>query len=131
MKKIHIILLVVIAAGVAFLLADSFAGSVTRYASFAEAKTTGDDVHVIGQWVKREQASYDTENDVFSFYMQDDKGDVHLVHYHDPKPANFERAEKAVVIGRFEGDAFHATGILTKCESKYQETNVQAADAAQ
>jgi len=36
------------------------------------------------------------------------------------KPNNFELADKIVVKGKFDGDHFHASQILTKCPSKYE-----------
>jgi cytochrome c-type biogenesis protein CcmE len=51
--------------------------------------------------------------------MQDDKGEIRRVKYMNPKPANFEDAEKLVVLGHTEGEEFVAEHILVKCPSKY------------
>jgi cytochrome c-type biogenesis protein CcmE len=40
----------------------------------------------------------------------------------NPKPANFEEAEKLVIEGSTQGDVFVADKILTKCPSKYNES---------
>jgi cytochrome c-type biogenesis protein CcmE len=37
------------------------------------------------------------------------------------KPGNFDQAEKIVVIGRYQEGAFHASQILVKCPSKYDD----------
>ena len=37
------------------------------------------------------------------------------------KPQDFERSEQIVLIGKVEGDEFHASEILLKCPSKYND----------
>jgi cytochrome c-type biogenesis protein CcmE len=56
--------------------------------------------------------------------MKDEQGAVRQVQYLNPKPANFEDAEKLVIEGTANGDVFVANHILVKCPSKYNETNV-------
>ena len=51
--------------------------------------------------------------------MTDSKGIRKQVLYNGTKPQDFERAEQIVVIGRMEGETFHASQILMKCPSKY------------
>ena len=51
--------------------------------------------------------------------MQDEVGNVRQVQYANPKPANFEDAEKLVIEGVASGDIFEAEHILVKCPSKY------------
>jgi cytochrome c-type biogenesis protein CcmE len=46
--------------------------------------------------------------------------------YPNPRPANFEDAERVVVDGRMEGDTFMAEHILVKCPSKYNEQRAPA-----
>ena len=41
--------------------------------------------------------------------------------YSDIKPGNFDQARDIVAIGRYQGGAFHASKLLVKCPSKYQE----------
>ena len=53
--------------------------------------------------------------------MADEKGTVRRVVFADPKPANFEDAEKVVVEGQIAGDVFEAEHILVKCPSKYND----------
>jgi cytochrome c-type biogenesis protein CcmE len=100
----------------------SFGQQVGAYMSFEEAEATGSRAHVVGKWVEDRAVQYDREQNVFSFYMEDEKGQVRLIHYTNPKPANFEDAEKLVIEGRSEGDAFVASHILVKCPSKYNDT---------
>jgi len=72
-------------------------------------------------WVDGESFSYDARTNIFSFFMEDDQGNVRKVHYANPKPANFEDAEKLVIEGHAEGDIFLAENILVKCPSKYND----------
>lgn len=99
----------------------SFSGSLSSYTDLATAQKTGQDVHVVGRWVRQQEAHYDPTADRFTFFLQDSLKNVAQVVYADPKPANFERAEQVVVVGRFKNGAFHAKDILMKCPSKYQD----------
>jgi len=58
----------------------------------------------------------------FEFYLMDSLGFESKVIYSEPKPTDFDRSDKVVVIGKFEkqdGD-FIANKILLKCPSKYE-----------
>lgn len=120
MKPKTIIGLVVM-VGFASLLFLNFGEQVGGYMGFEEAAQTGARAHVVGQWVKDRQTSYDPTYNVFSFYMKDDQGLVRQVRYTNPKPASFEDAEKLVVEGHLKGDVFEAEHILMKCPSKYND----------
>jgi len=125
MKTSSIILLVAIAV-FAVTLGVNFAGNSSTYTDFADAKRTGDNVHIVGEWVLREQAAYDPNRDIFRFAMRDTMGTTTWVQYNDPEPQNFDKAEKVLVIGQYEGDYFRADKIQTKCPSKYEETEIKA-----
>ncbi len=105
----------------AALLFLNFGKQVSGYMSFEEAAQTGAKAHVVGLWVKDQPATYDPARNLFSFYMQDDRGVVRQVHYANPKPATFEDAEKLVVEGYVQDDVFVADHILMKCPSKYND----------
>jgi len=107
--------------GFASLLLFNFGNQVGGYMSFDEAEQTGARAHVVGQWVKDQQAHYDPARNVFTFYMQDDRGGVRQVRYTNPKPASFEDAEKLVIEGYLKDDVFEAEHILMKCPSKYND----------
>ncbi len=128
MKLRSIILLLLIAGVIGVIISQSM-DSLSQYTDFAEAKASGKEVHVVGKWVKRDQYSYDPNQDLFQFYMEDSTGITQLVHYRDPKPVNFESAEKVVVIGQYEQekDVFKANKILMKCPSKYENGELQEA----
>ncbi|HET6568965.1 MAG TPA: cytochrome c maturation protein CcmE [Rhodothermales bacterium] len=119
-------------AGFTALLLMNFGQQVGGYMDFTQAQQSGSKAHVVGTWVKERAVSYDRERNVFSFYMADEKGQMRLVEYANPKPANFEDAEKVVVEGYVKGDVFHADHILVKCPSKYNDARgiEQATSAA-
>lgn len=111
----------VLMLGFGGLLFLNFGQQVGGYMNFSEAAETGSSAHVVGEWVAERHFSYDRDRNVFSFYMQDEAGSIRLVNYPNPKPANFEDAERLVVEGRTEGDVFVAQHILVKCPSKYND----------
>jgi cytochrome c-type biogenesis protein CcmE len=119
MKKLHIVLLVLIAVGVGVIIAMT--GDYTTYANFVEAKEKGRAVNVAGYLAKDKPLIYDPLKDpnYFQFTMYDREGNAQTVIYKGAKPQDFERSEQLVVKGRMEGDLFRASEILMKCPSKY------------
>ena len=113
-----------------FLVVNSFGEQVGGYEAFAEAETSGRTAHVVGTWVEARPTAYDPALNRFSFWMADEEGAVRQVVYPNPKPANFEDAEKVVVNGQMEGDVFVADHILVKCPSKYNDERGLEAPAA-
>ena len=111
----------VLILGFGTLLFANFGQQVGGYMDFAQAQATGSSAHVVGNWVKDRHFSYDRDRNVFSFYMADESGAVRLVNYPNPKPANFEDAERLVVEGYTDGEVFVAEHILVKCPSKYND----------
>ncbi|MEL6443781.1 MAG: cytochrome c maturation protein CcmE [Bacteroidota bacterium] len=104
-----------------FLVVRSFGQQVGGYEDFATAEQTGNYAHVVGDWVREQPVSYDASSNQFSFYMTDEIGGIRQVVYFNPKPANFEDAERVVVEGRMDGEVFVAEKILVKCPSKYND----------
>lgn len=125
MKTKHIVALLAI-AGLVGVMVVSFSDNLSQYTDFGHARTQTREVHVVAHWIKRDQAHYDPATDCFSFYLQDSTGHEQLVHYYDPKPANFEQADKVVVIGKYDAakQAFVADKMLMKCPSKYQNNEL-------
>jgi cytochrome c-type biogenesis protein CcmE len=107
--------------GFAALLLLNFGSQVGGYMDFESAEASGSQAHVVGMWIAEEAMSYDRDRNVFSFTMEDEQGNVRRVEYRNPKPANFEDAERLVIEGRSRGDVFEATHILVKCPSKYND----------
>ncbi len=99
----------------------SFGEKIGGYMNFEEAAASGAEAHVVGQWVRERPIHYDPARNIFTFYMRDAEGVVRRVEYPNLKPANFEEAEQLVVMGRMQGDVFHARAILVKCPSKYND----------
>lgn len=121
-----------IAAAVAIIVTT--AGDASTYVGFDDAYKMANagskkDIHVVGQLKKNASGEVigieeGADKVSFSFVMIDDQGKEQLVTYNEPMPADFTKSEKVVVIGSYNGDAFHASKILLKCPSKYQEQNV-------
>ncbi|MFN0204232.1 MAG: cytochrome c maturation protein CcmE [Bacteroidia bacterium] len=125
MKPIQIaILIAVVVFGIA--LGTTYIGSSSVNTSFKDAKASGATAYIGGKWVDRENANYLPEKDVFTFMMQDSVGTTAQVVYHDPKPNNFEAAEKVMVVGKYNGEIFEAEKIITKCPSKYESKSITA-----
>ena len=120
MKISHIVLIILIAIGAAVIFSTlSDAGT---YAVFKSAfKNPGDEYHVIGTWSKDKELVYEPAKDpnLTIFYMKDTAGVEKRVILHKEKPADFERSERVVLIGKAEGADFHARDMLMKCPSKY------------
>lgn len=119
--KVKTLVGLLLMVGFTALLFMNFGQQVGGYMDFAQAADTGSKAHVVGVWVKDKPMTYDREQNLFSFYMRDEQGNERLVHYANPKPANFEEAEKVVLNGYAKGDVFVAESILVKCPSKYND----------
>ena len=53
--------------------------------------------------------------------MIDNKGLEKRVILHKSVPQDFQKSEQIVLIGKMQGDEFHANDILMKCPSKYND----------
>ncbi|TDI74750.1 MAG: cytochrome c maturation protein CcmE [Bacteroidetes bacterium] len=102
------------------LLLMNFGSQVGGYMNFVQAEESGSRAHVIGDWVRDQSFKYDATTNIFSFHMVDEMGNVRQVRYMNPKPPNFEDAERLVVDGYPKGEIFIAEHILVKCPSKYE-----------
>lgn len=131
--KLKTIAGLVLMAGFGSLLLLNFGEQVGGYMSFAEAESSGAKAHVVGTWAENQPTHYDQADNVFTFHMHDEDGQLRQVRYTNPKPANFEEAEQLVVEGYAQDDLFVAEHILVKCPSKYNDgknLNDAQADAA-
>lgn len=120
MKKLHIILIVLIAAAVGVIL--STLTDASTYVSFEEAfNMPGKEFHVVGKLDENAEMVYNPEVDaqLFTFNMVDNKGEVKKVFLHKAKPTDFEKSEQIVLIGKTQNGEFHARDVLMKCPSKY------------
>ena len=126
MKKIHIVVIVMIALAIAAIL-GTLADSST-YTTFSDAlKNPGSEYHVVGKLMKDKPLEYNPQANVnlFAFFMKDTTGTEVKVFYKGTKPQDFERSEKIVVTGKVVGNEFHADKILMKCPSKYNNGKVE------
>lgn len=124
MKTSHIIILVLIAGGIAALV--SFMGSVTTYETVASAKQKeGKNVNLIAKLDTTFPLEYDPVKDpnYLSFVVKDTLGQTVRVVYHNTKPTDMEKSERLVLKGKMEGDKFECRDILMKCPSKYNDEN--------
>ncbi|MCO4294161.1 cytochrome c maturation protein CcmE [Solitalea sp. MAHUQ-68] len=121
MKKTHIVGIVIIAVAIAIIV--STYGNSSTYATFAEAKETTKELHVVSHLVKEKPQHYDPIKDAnyFSFYAVDNKGVECKVVFFGTKPQDFEKSEQIVLTGGMVGSEFHASKILMKCPSKYTD----------
>ncbi|WP_288095580.1 cytochrome c maturation protein CcmE, partial [Hydrotalea sp.] len=115
MKKMHLILLVAIAAAITVLI--SYTGNLTTYETIASAKEKpGKFVNLIAKLDKNEPIQYDAVKDpnFLSFTAIDTLGNSVKVVYHNTKPTDMEKSDRLVLKGRMDGDHFECKDILLK-----------------
>jgi cytochrome c-type biogenesis protein CcmE len=120
MKKIQIIAIILIAVSLAVIV--STISNSSTYAPFSTAiENEGKTFHVVGKVNLNKDFVYNPEANanIFGFYMIDNEGLEKMVLYNGSKPQDFERSEQIVVVGKIEGQEFHASQLLMKCPSKY------------
>ncbi len=122
MKKIHIILLVLIAGSIGVLL--TFLKTASTYDSIETAiAKPGKFVHLMAKLDKTQPIEYDAKKDAnyLSFTATDSTGKSLKVIYHNAKPDNLELSDKLVLKGKYQDGIFECKDIQTKCPSKYKE----------
>ncbi len=122
MKKIHIVLLVLVAATIAVLI--SFLQTATTYDTVDTAiAKPGKYVHLMAKLDKSQPVEYDALKNPnhLVFTAVDTLGKSVRVIYNNPKPENFEISERLVLKGKYMGDYFDCKSIQTKCPSKYKD----------
>jgi cytochrome c-type biogenesis protein CcmE len=127
MKKIHIVLLVLIAATIAMLL--NFMGTLSTYDSIKSAmKKKGMVVSIIAKLDRTYPVEYDAikNPNYLSFVAFDSLGNNVKVIYRKEKPTNLEHSERLVLKGKMKDDHFECSEILMKCPSKYKDDMNQA-----
>jgi len=122
MKKIHIVLLVLIAATIGVLL--SFLKGASTYDTIDTARAKpGKFVHLMARLDKSKEIEYNAIKDpnYLQFTAVDTTGQSIKVIYHSAKPDNFETSEKLVLKGKYIDGLFDCREIQTKCPSKYKD----------
>jgi cytochrome c-type biogenesis protein CcmE len=125
MKKMHIVLIVLIAA-VSAILVSTYTKAVDSV-TFSEAAAKGDkQVKVVGIFDKTQSVEYDAnlDADLTKFYVIDSEGKTCYVHLRDKqgKPMGLEMSENVTLEGKMGDDGvFYASHMLMKCPSKYND----------
>lgn len=123
MKKIHIVLLVLVAGTIAVLM--SFLKTASTYDSIETAiAKPGKFVHLMAKLDKTQPIEYDPVNNpnYLSFTAKDDSTGKSLkVVYRNAKPENLEMSDKLVLKGKYQDGMFDCQEIQTKCPSKYKD----------
>jgi cytochrome c-type biogenesis protein CcmE len=124
MKKIHIVLLILIAGAIAVL--TSFLKTAATYETIAGAKANpGKFVHVAAQLDKSVPLDYNDLKDpnYLGFVAYDSTGEKMNVVYRNGKIENLEISEKLVLEGKYDAEAsrFECKRVQTKCPSKYKD----------
>src|SRR6056297_3378175 len=120
--KPKLIIGIVAIVGFTSLLMYNFGNSISTYVNFEQADGM-QGAHVVGIWDDSKDYGFSMESKQFSFYMEDEDGNVRRVVYPKPKPNNFEEADQLVVIGEMRNNSFHADEMLMKCPSKYNDSD--------
>jgi cytochrome c-type biogenesis protein CcmE len=132
MKTSNIIILVILAVAIGVIVSFSI-NDASSYVSFDEAEKLAKDgvsksIHVVGELKKDANKQpmgmvYNPSVDPnhFEFMMRDSLGYESKVVYNQPKPADLDKSEKVVVVGKMDlaNQCFQADQILLKCPSKY------------
>jgi cytochrome c-type biogenesis protein CcmE len=123
MKKIHIVLLLLVAAGIASL--TLFLKDLTTYATFGTAadKYNGKFVHVVARLDTTKPIEYNAavNSDYLGFQAIDSAGRSVKVVYKKEKPAEFEKSDKLVLKGYMRDQYFECKEIQLKCPSKFKD----------
>ncbi|KAB7725222.1 cytochrome c maturation protein CcmE [Rudanella paleaurantiibacter] len=138
MKLSHIVGLVVIAVAIGIIVAT--AGDASVYVTFGKAvemARSGDEdmVHVVGD-LRKDTKGYvldtwykpEVDPNHFEFILTDDDKKAMKVIYGAPKPQDFGKAERVVIIGNMEENHFRCKKILLTCPSKYQDNRLETTE---
>ncbi|MFA8342633.1 MAG: cytochrome c maturation protein CcmE [Rhodothermaceae bacterium] len=110
--------IVVFLGVMALLLSQS---SIAYENDFSRIQKSDVTIRATGVWVKEKGYEMDKANNIFTFYIKDNKNVEVKVVYQGSIPNNFETATSVVVTGKYSNGIFNAATILTKCPSKYEE----------
>ena len=137
MKQTHLVILLIIAAGIFIVV--STADSASEYLGFDEIKvkmqTEADKkFHVVGTLPRDAQGQVTdleyhptVDPNYLAFDLIDEQGVQQKVVCYKPPAGmqDFARSEKVVIVGTFRNDVFIADDILLKCPSKYETTELK------
>jgi cytochrome c-type biogenesis protein CcmE len=122
MKKTHIILLLLVVAGIVGM--SFFIKDLTTHENFVSAaKKSGKFVVVKVKLDKERPIEYDAVKNpnLTVFYAVDQDGNKSKVHYSNAKPVDMERSEGIDLNGYMRDGYFECNKIQMKCPSKYKD----------
>jgi cytochrome c-type biogenesis protein CcmE len=122
MKKTHIILLILVIAGIVGM--SFFIKDLTTQETFSSAqKKNGKSVMIKAKLDKSTPIEYDAikNPNLTVFYALDEKGQRSKVVYNKAKITDMERSESLNLNGIMREDYFDCNTIQTKCPSKYKD----------
>lgn len=130
MKKSSVIAIIIIALAIAMIIV-MYTDSST-YSTFSEAKEKQSELYVVGVLNKEKELHYNPTVDAnhFAFYMYDNDSTECKVVFRGAKPQDIERSEQIVLTGKMIGEEFHASKILMKCPSKYNQDEMEVIEAS-
>jgi hypothetical protein len=129
MKKIHIALLLMVAAGIASL--SFFLKDLTTYSSFTTAKKEhlNKFVHIVAKLDKTKPIDWApaTNPNYLGFHATDSLGGSTKVVFNNNMPADFEKSDRLVLKGYMRNSYFECKDIQLKCPSKYKDEEAAGA----
>src|SRR5687767_4155405 len=122
MKKIHLVLLVLIAGAIGILITFLKTASTYDTVETAMAKP-GKFVHLMARLDHSSPLEYDAikNPNYLSFTAIDTTGKSVKVVYRNAKTYNLEISERLVLKGSYQDNYFECKDIQTKCPSKYKD----------
>ena len=126
MKKTHIILLVLVIAGIVGM--SFFIKDLTTQETFDSARKKGKYVVVKVKLDKTTPVEYDAlkNPNLTVFYAVDKAGKRSKVQYSNAKPTDIERSDGIDLNGTMKDGYFECNKIQMKCPSKYKDDMKQA-----
>lgn len=122
MKKIHIVILILIIAGISGM--SFFIKDLTTYETFATAKEKKEKFVVVKVKLDKETPiEYDQlkNPNLTVFFAIDQDGKRSKVVYNNAKPTDIERSEGIDLNGYMRDGHFECTKLQMKCPSKYKD----------
>jgi cytochrome c-type biogenesis protein CcmE len=135
MKKIHIVLIILVAI-ISAILVSTYTSAVDSTTFDVAHTKPGQQVKITGNFDKTKGVEYDQMKnaDLTIFNVIDGKGNTEKVYLTDKggKPLGLEMSESVTIEGKYAEDGtFQASHMLMKCPSKYNEQKHSLAGAAQ
>jgi cytochrome c-type biogenesis protein CcmE len=127
MKKLHIVLLVLIAGVIAALI--SLMQGFSTFETIASAKSSPNKYFQVAARIDTSQkVHYDELKDpnFCKFTVVDEKGEKMNVVYRQAKIKDMEKSERLIMGGKYTGEYFECKEIQVKCPSKYKDDMNQA-----